>query len=666
MRRILFFLSAALVLLPANMQAATMTKYEALKKIRENLREAYLTDYAKSDELREEFLALSENGLANDAVMNQLFLEATLSLDDYVKIEMDFRPSSSKWADLDYDNQNRGIWPTALHLSRLCAMAKAYNTKGHPLYQAKRMKIVMDRGVSWWVRHDPRNPNWWWNEIGIPRKMGILLTIGGELINDDVKKKGLEIMSRSCTDARLTGQNLVWEAGNLMVKAILEMDYDTVTEMKEIIENQVRISNGEGLRPDWSFHLHGPMLQFGNYGLAFFDSIAFWMRVTEGTPWEFSEESKRIIAGFADNGIGWCFYKGSMDPSMRGRHMFPGSGRGKGIAYQIGRKNLKAAGVRTASRHRGGNYFPDSDCGIFQSCGWYASIRMQSNRTLGYEMTNGENMDSFYSADGVMLTMTEGDEYEDIFPTWDWRKLPGTTVREGSGPTPAVDPTRARNETAHVGGLPTKKVLAATMELRRDSLSAFKSVFFFKDIAVNLGCGIRSSVPGNATTSLEQNYLRDDFTMGRGFVYNAGKGYRTLDGKGVSVSTNSQFGRWNRMDPQLPDTTVCNQVFSVCVLHEEEALHSPEGDTYAYEVIPGKISKVARFARKNPVTILSNNEVCQAVKYKGVTAAVFHKAGSVSDGKETFSADSPCIIVISRFPSRETIVSLPATSDTSN
>ncbi len=102
----------------------------------------------------------------------------------------------------------------------------------------------------------------------------------------------------------LTGQNLVWEAGNLMVKAILEMDYDTVTEMKEIIENQVRISNGEGLRPDWSFHLHGPMLQFGNYGLAFFDSIAFWMRVTEGKPWEFSEESKRIIAGFADNGIG--------------------------------------------------------------------------------------------------------------------------------------------------------------------------------------------------------------------------------------------------------------------------------------------------------------------------------------------------------------------------
>ena len=659
MKRILIFLSAIMLSLPVSTQAAEMSKYEALKRIRENLRQAYLTDYAGNEELKDEFLALSENGLANDAVMNQLFLEATLSEKDFIKLEMDFRPSSSKWYDIDYENQNRGIWPTALHLSRLCAMAKVYQTKGHSLYQAKRMKIVMERGASWWVRKDPVNPNWWWNEIGIPRKMGFLLTIGGDLINEDVRKKGLEIMSRSCTDARLTGQNLVWEAGNLMVKAILEKDYDTVTKMKEIIESQVSISQGEGLRQDWSFHLHGPMLQFGNYGLAFFDSIAFWMRVTEGTPWEFSEESKRIIAGFADNGIGWCFYKGRMDPSMRGRHMFPGSGRGKGIAFEIGRKNLKAAGIKTKKRHSGGNYFPDSDCGIFQGCKWYASIRMQSMRTLGYEMTNGENMNGFYSADGVMLTMTEGDEYEDIFPTWNWRKLPGTTVREGDGPTPAIDPTRARNETAHVGGLASKKVLAATMELQRDSLNAFKSVFLFKDIAVNLGCGIRSSVPGTATTSLEQNYLRDDFAMGRNFVYNAGKGYRSLDGKGLSMTTNSQCGAWNRMDPQLPDSTVCNQIFCVYVNHEEEALQSSEGDSYAYEVIPGKISKVAKVAAKNPVTILSNDSVCQAVSYKGVTAAVFHEAGSIQDGKNTITANGPCVIVRTRFPSSEKIVPLP-------
>ena len=192
MKRILFILSAVLVLWPASAKAAPMSKHEALKKIRENLREAYLTDYAGNEQLKNEFLALSENGLANDAVMNQLYLEATLSEEDYIKIEMDFRPSSSKWADLDYDNMNRGIWPTALHLSRLCAMAKAYNTKGHPLYQAKRMKIVMERGAGWWARHDPRNPNWWWNEIGIPRKMGILLTLGGDLINDDVRKRDLK------------------------------------------------------------------------------------------------------------------------------------------------------------------------------------------------------------------------------------------------------------------------------------------------------------------------------------------------------------------------------------------------------------------------------------------------------------------------------------------
>ena len=631
---------------------AAMDAREGMARLRKNLIEALTEDFAGSEELHEEFFRLSDYGYANDAVMNQLYLETALTEQDYADMEKSFSPSAARWPDIDYTDTNRGCWEPALHLSRLCAMAKAYATPGHPLYKSERMDIVFRRALLWWAANDPANPNWWWTEIGIPRRAGILLTLVPDKMEPGVKKAFMAILSRSVIDTdRLTGQNLVWEAGNLIMKAVAENDPETVAELKEIIESQVRFSTGEGLQEDWSFHLHGHMLQFGNYGLAFFDSIAFWMRVMHGTPWEFSPESKRILAGFADNGLGWCFWNGYMDPSMRGRHLFPGSGRGKDIAFGIARINLAKAGVKTAGRYtggmnvggnRGGRYFPKSDCGIYRSGKWYASIRMQSERTLGYEMTNGENMNGFYSADGTLLTLSKGNEYDDIFPCWDWRKLPGTTVRDNGEPTPRIDPTNAKNATAHVGGLASGKVLASTMVLDRDSLYAVKSAFFFKDLIVNLGAGIRTSGRGEVTTSVEQNYLTDKFMSRSGIAVNGDTGYFVADGGSCQVTTGAQSGSWSAMDPALADTTVVRDIFKMWIRHDSGKVRSTEGDTYAYMILPSRgLSRALKAEKKSPCTILCNTEACQAVRYRGTTVVVFHEAGSVAG----ITADGPCIVI---------------------
>ena len=657
-----FMLTLGVMALAATVcTAASKETREGMVRLRENLIAALTEDYAGNEALHEEFYRLSDNGYANDAVMNQLYLQTTLTEQDYVNIEMNFRPSAARWPDIDYTDINRGCWQAALHLTRLCAMAKAYATPGHPLYKAKRMDIIFKKALRWWAKYDPANPNWWWTEIGIPRRVGILLTLVPEKMEPEVKETYLAILSRSVIDTkRLTGQNLVWEAGNLIMKAVAENDSEAVAELKEIIESQVKFSDAEGLQDDWSFHLHGHMLQFGNYGLAFFDSIAFWMRVMEGTPWEFSPESKKVLAGFADNGLGWCFWNGYMDPSMRGRHLFPGSGRGKDIAFGIARNNLSKAGVRTNGRFRqgkniggdrGGRYFPKSDCGIYRARKWYGSIRMQSERTLGFEMTNGENTNGFYSADGALLVMSKGDEYDDIFPCWDWRKLPGTTVRELDEPTPRIDPRYSKNDTPHVGGLACGKVLASTMELDRDSLYAVKSAFFFKDLIVNLGAGIRSSGNGGATTSIEQNFLTDRFMSRSRTAVNGDTGYLMADGNSFQVSTASQSGSWIAMDPALADTVVMKDIFKIWIKHDGEKIRSSEGDTYAYMVFPvNGASRALRAEKKSPCTILSNTEACQAVRYRGTTVAVFHEAGSING----ISAESPCIVIKKLFSEKRT------------
>ena len=62
--------------------------------------------------------------------------------------------------------------------------------------------------------------------IGIcPDLAGILLTLVPDKMEPGVKKAFMAILSRSVIDTdRLTGQNLVWEAGNLIMKAVAEND----------------------------------------------------------------------------------------------------------------------------------------------------------------------------------------------------------------------------------------------------------------------------------------------------------------------------------------------------------------------------------------------------------------------------------------------------------
>ena len=644
-------LSLAILTCPVAAAFAQPDDKGAVALLESRLHDALLEDFAPAEPLHTEVLELSDWGFANDAVMNQLYLQTTLTQAECRDLERRFDAAAGQWTDIDYSDANRGSWQPSLHLSRMCALARAYSTAGHPLYHSADLAAMLRSAGRWWAFADPRNPNWWWNEIGIPRKAGIFLLIMGERADPVTREAFLEIMHRIKVEPRFTGQNLVWIAGVILMRAAIEGDAATAAQMKDILESTVQITDKEGLQDDWSFHLHGHMLQFGNYGLAFFDSIAFWSRVLEGTPWDFGQNCKDIVAGFGNNGLLWCFWGGYMDPSMRGRHVFPGSGRGKDIAFGIARENLAAAGIgfegsfqggRNLGGPLGGRYFPRSDVGIWRTSSWYSSIRMHSSRTLGYEMTNGENLGGYYSADGALLTMVSGDEYDDIFPCWDWWKVPGVTAPDGSGLTPVADPRKAVNATSHVGGFSAAGVMAATMELKRDSLAGFKSVFFFEDMVVNLGAGLRSGRIRSLATAVEQNYLQPNFRRRGNAAYNGRTGYVVLDGD-LALSAGPQSGKWNRMEPSLPDTLVTRDIFKMWIKHDAAKVHSSEGDTYAYAILP--CSKACRMARKPAVEILCNTSDCQALRYRGTVVAIFHRAGEISSRRTRLGVTEPCIVI---------------------
>ena len=62
--------------------------------------------------------------------------------------------------------------------------------------------------------------------------------------------------------------------------------------------------------------------------------------------------------------------------------------------------------------------------------GFSLDIRTWSSRTENAECVNKENLLGAHLADGAAYLYVDGTEYVDIFPSWDWRKVPGVLARQ--------------------------------------------------------------------------------------------------------------------------------------------------------------------------------------------------------------------------------------------
>ena len=79
---------------------------------------------------------------------------------------------------------------------------------------------------------------------------------------------------------------------------------------------------------------------------------------------------------------------------------------------------------RKGSAFIGHKHFWDSDQTVHRFSTWMASVKMASDRVIGTELVNEDNLKGFYMGDGALYTYCRGDEYLNIFPFWDWRKIP--------------------------------------------------------------------------------------------------------------------------------------------------------------------------------------------------------------------------------------------------
>lgn len=558
---------------------------------------------------------VSDKGFENASDARELYLKVPMT-DSEMESVLELQNPDGSWRDINYGDTNPGSWHPSLHAFRIHRLAIRYASLGD-----ERALAAAISGIRFWNGAGIVSRNWWHNEIGIPRLLGPAFVLLKDKMDKETLQGAVRVMSAA--GFRQTGQNKIWQAGGVLLRAVLQDDAALVEEARNVILSELEVCEGrEGLQPDGSFHQHGPQLQFGNYGLSYAVTLSWWARVFENTGLDLPADKMEMLRSYVAGGLCPLVWKGWYDHNACGRQVFPNAQIAKALCVRSAAANL---GLKMDPAP-GGRYFPYSDFGVFIGKGWYASIRMQSVRTKGYETTNRENMKGYFSADGALLVRVDGDEYHNVSPFWEWHHVPGVTSwddgtpiwgnRNGPGHTPGKD-EGPYNKSGRVCGKVGDGCMVAAMEYDRDTLSARKAYFFFEDGVVCLGAGITKPGRSRVTTTIEQNLLRGEVKQGRNWAAHRNISYLLLSDCNFSAGAVRHSGQWKWMSPALSSDEVSGDVFEMVIDHGV----APKDASYAYAVLPG-ITLNDRTARRQDIKVLSNTPRLQSVRIAGKTMAV--------------------------------------------
>ncbi|MBQ0080652.1 MAG: hypothetical protein KBS95_03775 [Alistipes sp.] len=583
-----------------------------ISAISSNLEKIY-TEVETSPDKIEAYRLASNFGHANSSDSFELYLKVPLE-DEELNYILSMQQYDGHWSDIDYNDTKRSGWEPLQHALRVARLSIRY-------YRTKDLVSldVAKKAIRWWGENKPICKNWWYNQIGIPRQFCIAaILLWNEL---DSQEKGALSYILNHSSIRQTGQNRVWQAGNVLIRGILENDEILVVEARNTILEELKFNHGgEGLQKDWSFHQHGPQLQFGNYGLSFALSQSFWARAFSGTKLSLTRKQRSILTTYINKGLGRVVWRGYFDLSASGRQVFKNEQRGKALCVEQACRNLNIL----EGSLRGATYYPSSDFGIYRQKQWYASIRMQSPRIIPYETTNKENLQGWFSSDGALLVRVMGDEYNNISAVWNWRRIPGVTSWDNGkkpwGPLSKKDSSQKTNLENYVGGKVDNHVMTTYMAYNRGGLKAQKAWFFFEDGIVCLGAGITmdeeeiSRGTTQVVTTIEQNLLLGEVQKSASYLYHRGIFYISLDGQKIISNVSKHEGCWKDIAHFYSDKDYDKKdIFEAWFNHGPK----PKNASYAYVVIPAQKSVQEALKISQRVQVVENTQKEMIVRIDG-------------------------------------------------
>ncbi len=588
------------------------------------------------------------------------------------------------WSDINYvDTTNTGF-DHQRHLGNILTMSRAFRSDGSGFHQDKRLKRSIMLGLEFWAEHDFICENWWWNQIGVPGTMVSIMLIMDDEIPKELVQKTQPMIERGNINAwgARPGGDRIKIASIDARNSLFLRDEKRFKKMIRIIEGEIKFVSGRGLQYDNSFHHRVDRVNNTlSYGLGYAEAFTEWAVYVAGTSYAFSpEKTEQLIDYYLDGICKHMVYGKYPDPGAKNRSI---SRRGtlRPARATLPAKLLSTSTYRKAELEeivgiRNGEqtatlshstFYWQSEHYTHQRPEYFTSVRMYSTRNDNMEVPyNSEGLLNHHRGDGTNHISRTGEEYQEIWPAYDWQKIPGTTVMQKPA-LPSPEEVQKHGITDFVGAVTDGLYGAVAFDFKspHDPLKAKKSWFFFDEEYVCLGAGIHCETELPVATTLNQCLLTGSVTvsgnnqtmaMEKGehvlkdvaWVYHDGTAYLFPDSAKVIMSNQSATGSWYDITKQLhtPRDPVSREVFSLWINHGTDVKDA----SYEYMVVPSiSREEIPAYTARKSIEVISNTPEVQAVKHKvlDICQVVFYKTGQVQISENlTLGSDSEGLVML--------------------
>lgn len=592
--------------------------------------------------------------------------------------------ADGSWPGINYKDTTKTGFQHSIHLENMLDLARAYKKEGSKFYGNADVKKTLSSALDFWIAHDFICENWWWNEMGTPNWMINTLLIFDTDLTEKQRTEGARIASRASltgVGAR-AGGDFVPIAGMVCKQGLFKRSDSILQNAIKVMTAQIKVTTDRGIKPDLSFHHRvDNVTSIHTYGTNYVSAFAYWTVKTAGTKYQLPDEALKLLIDYYLDGICKSMAFGKYtDPGAKNRDLSR-KGDLAPVGIEIPENLIKSSSYRKKEledivKIRKGEKKPEATWDRYywwssyfahQRKNYYTSVRMHSSRQNNMEEPyNEEGLKMHHLADGSNFITRTGKEYYDIFPVWDWQKIPGATIVQ-KPELPHWKQIAKKGLSDFVGGVSDGDFGAAAFDFKsvHDPLKAHKAWFFFDKEYVCLGNSINSTAAYPVATTLNQCLLNKEVvvktkagqqTLSKAahqlkdvsWVMHDSVGYLFPKSTDVNLSNTTATGNWRSITHQARATTepVQKEVFSLWLDHGVK----PNAASYAYIVVPATNAiTLDDYSKKSNLVILANSAEMQAVQNKNlnITEAVFYQPGTIKlNNSVSLTASHPCIVMV--------------------
>lgn len=598
------------------------------------------------------------------------------------------------WTDIDYSSTSQTSWRPAGHLERLKNIALLVSNESSKYYNDDTICQKVTRALKYWYDKDPRSTNWYNQQIRCPKYVGeILILMRGTIfpvrktLEDSLLARMVSIGGSPSNQYAVGGSsNKINIACHYIYRGCLTQSANTLKVGVDSCLSPVKINPPSlGLQFDYSYQEHENQLYVGNYGSEFINNISIIAQYLVNTRYAMAGDKLDIMSRYARNiftrstrGNYSSFSIPGRQVANRNKLFTPNQDIFKrmkildanyALVYDTTIQRLNGSQPPSYGINSDHSHYWISDYTTHIRPGYSFDVRMVSTRTVRTENVNDENLKGHLLSDGATNIVVDGDEYYNIFPTWDWAHIPGTTAPHFTSIPNLPRSQYFKGESAFVGGVSDTLYGASVYDMNSSKFKtkAKKAWFFFEDEVVCLGAGISSTDALEINTTVNQTLRKGTVTYNDGAqkdldpgatqVFNGNLkwawhnkiGYVFPDAQNIEMSNIEQSGNWYDIAVSQANATVTSDVVSLWINNGVK----PTASKYSYIVVPNISSakEVDDYSNAGNIEIARNDDTIQSVynKKMGLWQTVVYKGmEKLKTDSFVFWSDNPCIVMFKR------------------